>query len=358
MRRELITSYDPKSPVSEVFRTLRTNIQFMNSSHGLKSLLVTSTLPEEGKSWVASNLAVTFAQAGKKVVLIDADMRKGRQFSIFNVKPIPGLSNFLSGLTNSGKESNEDIFTYIQQTSIDNLYVIPAGNVPPNPSELLISDKMAEMLTRLEQFCDIVIFDGTPSALVTDAVIVSRLVDSTIIVTAYKRTKADNLKKIVKSIQNVGGKIAGVVINKMPVSQKEYKEKYYYGSSYTMPVPIKNRKAISYSREEKEVAIKIEQPTREKNIQEKKEIPLKVKEKQQIEERYKESVEYKQEENKKHIYDFEKEEKDEKENIEKIENKKVEDTPRKDLNTEDLLKDINSYLEREKAKLSQGEKHD
>ena len=93
MKKELVTQQDPKSPISEIFRTLRTNIQFMNTKGRLKSILITSTLPGEGKSWVASNLAVTFAQAGKKVILIDADMRKGRVYSIFGVSPRPGLSN-------------------------------------------------------------------------------------------------------------------------------------------------------------------------------------------------------------------------------------------------------------------------
>ena len=97
LKKELITQRDPKSPVSEVFRTLRTNIQFMSTNKKLKTLLITSTFPSEGKSWVASNLAVTFAQAGNKVILIDADMRKGRQYTIFGVSPRPGLSNYLSG---------------------------------------------------------------------------------------------------------------------------------------------------------------------------------------------------------------------------------------------------------------------
>lgn len=92
MRKEVITHQDPKSPISEIFKTLRTNIQFMSTKGKLKTILVTSTLPGEGKSWVSSNLAVTFAQAGKRVVLIDADMRKGRQYTIFGVSPRPGLS--------------------------------------------------------------------------------------------------------------------------------------------------------------------------------------------------------------------------------------------------------------------------
>lgn len=232
MKRELIAHRDPKSPVSEVFRTLRTNIQFMNTNNKLKTLLVTSTLPNEGKSWVTANLAVTFAQAGKKVILVDADMRKGRQYTIFEVSPRPGLSNYLSGFdSNTGEEISEDLANYIQETQVPNLYIIPAGNIPPNPSELLISTKMVNLLDRLKELCDLVIIDGTPCELVTDAIILSRIVDSTVIVTAHKQTKKDDLQKIVTNIQNVGGKIAGIVLNKIPVSAKKYEQSYYYGST-------------------------------------------------------------------------------------------------------------------------------
>lgn len=232
MRKELIAQRDPKSPVSETFRTLRTNIQFMNTNNRLKTLLITSTLPGEGKSWVASNLAITFAQAGKKVVLIDADMRKGRQYAIFEVSPRPGLSNYLSGIdSNSEENSMDEIIDYIQETEVKNLYVISAGNIPPNPSELLITPKMVNLLDKLKQVSDIVIIDGTPCELVTDSVILSRLVDSTVIVTAHKQTKKDTLQKIVTNIQNVGGKIAGIVLNKIPVSAKKYEQSYYYGST-------------------------------------------------------------------------------------------------------------------------------
>lgn len=229
MRKELIAHKDPKSPISEIFRTLRTNIQFMNTSKKMKTLLVTSTFPGEGKSWVASNLAVTFAQAGKKVILIDADMRKGRQYVIFGVSPRPGLSNYLSQIEiDENEDPSEDIADYIQKTGVQNLYLMPAGNIPPNPSELLVSPQMMQLLEKLKEICDIVIIDGTPCELVTDSVILSRIVDSTIIVTAYKITKKEALERVIKNIQNVGGKLAGVVINQIPISGKKYEEKYYY----------------------------------------------------------------------------------------------------------------------------------
>ena len=231
MKRELIVHQDPKSPISEVFRTLRTNIQFMNTKGKLKTILVTSTLPGEGKSWVSSNLAVTFAQAGKKVVIIDADMRKGRQYSIFGVSPKPGLSNYLSGVGANDEEEDLDLADFIQETEIDGLYLISAGNIPPNPAELLIAPQMVDLLDRLKDICDIIIIDGLPSQLVTDALILTRLVDTTLIVTASKATKKEDLKRVVGNIQNVGGKIAGIVVNKIPMNAKKYEQSYYYGST-------------------------------------------------------------------------------------------------------------------------------
>ena len=233
MRKELIVHQDPKSPISEVFRTLRTNIQFMNTKGKLKTLLVTSTMPGEGKTWVSSNLAVTFAQAGKKVVLIDADMRKGRQYTIFGASPRPGLSNYLSGVGEDYDEEDDevDLADYIQETGVENLYLIAAGNIPPNPSELLIAPQMVELLDRLKEVCDIIIIDGTPAQLVTDALILARLVDTTVVVAASNQTKREDLKRCVTNIQNVGGKIAGIVMNKMPINAKKYKQSYYYGST-------------------------------------------------------------------------------------------------------------------------------
>ena len=246
--KELIVQKDPKSPVSEVFRTLRTNIQFMNANKKLKTLLITSTFPGEGKSWVASNLAVTFAQAGNKVILIDADMRKGRQYKIFDALPRPGLSNYLSGM-DLEEEEDPDISKYLQRTEVNNLLIMTAGNIPPNPSELLVSDQMNKLLKDLKSVCDIVVIDGTPCELVTDSVILSRIVDSTVIVTAHKETKKDNLEKIVRNIKNVGGNLAGVVINKMPVSIKKYNENYYYASTTASTIDSEFKKREKETKE-------------------------------------------------------------------------------------------------------------
>lgn len=231
MKKEIIAHRMPKSPISEVFRTLRTNIQFMNTKRGLKTILVTSTSPAEGKTWVTANLAVTFAQANKRVLLVDCDLRKGRQFSMFGVAPVPGISNYLSGISANGGESSQDIMSYVKTTEVPNLFIITAGSIPPNPSELLVSDQMQDAIEKLKDAFDLVIFDGTPSFLVTDAVIISRYVDTTIIVAAYKQTKIEDLQKIKRDIENVGGKIAGVVINKVPIAQKKYESAYYYGTN-------------------------------------------------------------------------------------------------------------------------------
>ncbi len=248
MLKELIVQRDPKSPISEVFRTLRTNIQFMNTNKNLKTLLLTSTVPEEGKSLIAANLAATFAQANKRVVLIDCDMRKGRQHNLFGTSPRPGLSNYLSGISDSGEESSEDLAKYIRSTEVENLYLIPAGNVPPNPSELIASEKMMKLLKELEEICDMIILDGTPSLIVTDAIILSRVVDSTLIVTSQNKTKLEDLNKVKKDIDNVGGKIAGVVINKVEVNNKQYQDRYYYyGHKSNLPAKTKKKQASNSS---------------------------------------------------------------------------------------------------------------
>ncbi len=243
MKKEVVAHKDPKSPISEIFRTLRTNIQFINTNKNIQTLLVTSTLPGEGKSWIASNLAVAFAQTGKKVVLIDADMRKGRQYIIFDVPPTPGLSNYLSKVgMNSKQATSDEILDCIQKTEVPNLYLMPSGSIPPNPSELLVSSKMIKVLEKFKQAFDIVVIDGTPCELVTDSVILSRVVDATILVTAHKVTKKDALERVIKSIQNVGGNLTGIVVNKIPISGKKYEKRYYYyGESSENSTQIDNK---------------------------------------------------------------------------------------------------------------------
>mgnify|MGYP000399383522 FL=1 len=230
MKKELITKIDAKSPVSEVFRSLRTNIQYMSKSSSCQTILLTSTTQGEGKSWIVSNLAVTFAQTGKNVIIIDADMRRPRQNNIFGIDMFPGLSNYLAGMSSRGTDKNIAVKDCIQATEIDNLYVLPAGNIPPNPSELLESTKTKELLNELKKIFDVVIFDGAPCLLVTDATIISRIVDSTILVASYKTTKIDELKDAKRRIEAIGGHVAGVVLNRTKLTKKKYENSYYSSS--------------------------------------------------------------------------------------------------------------------------------
>ena len=324
MKKEIITYREPKSPISEIFRTLRTNVQFANTKRGLHSLLITSTTPGEGKSWVSANLAVAFAQAGKKVILVDCDMRKGRQFSIFDVSPTPGLSNFLSGINSNGEDSSPNILSYIKETEVDNLYIITAGNIPPNPSELLVSEQMTQAVEELKSVCDLVIFDGTPCSLVTDAVIMSRYVDTTLIVSAYKTTKMDDLEKVKRDIENVGGKIAGVVINKVPTSQKQYYATYYYGASDLKKTSTRKTKP---TKEEEELLI------------ERKRQELKEKSKNAISQNKVKNKPVDPKKAKSEIFDFDKADEEEKSTI----------------NSMDLLKQMSKYVDEEKAKLKKGD---
>lgn len=227
--KNIVTNVDSRSPLAEAVKTLRTNLQFMQPSEGLQTVLITSTLPSEGKSWVTSNLAVAFAQTGKKTVIVDADMRKGTMHYLFDLPLTPGLSNYLSGVN---LKKNSSISSVLQETEVENLYVITAGDIPPNPSELLLSEKLDKLFKELEKIADIVIFDGTPSLLVTDAMILSRKVNSTIIIAEYNRTKTNNLKQVKEEIEKVGGKVAGVVLNKVPTKGKGYGYGYSYGYSY------------------------------------------------------------------------------------------------------------------------------
>ncbi len=231
MKKELITKLDPKSPVSEVFRALRTNIQYMGKVGNGQSILMTSTMQGEGKSWIVANLAITFAQAGKNVIIVDSDMRRPRQNTIFGVDMYPGLSNYLSGITSRGVEEDISIKDCVQPTEVDNLYIIPAGNIPPNPSELLATPKVKQLIKELKNIFDIIIFDGAPCLVVTDSTVLSRSVDYTLLTAAQKLTKTDDLKEAKKRIEAVGGNVAGVVLNRVKMSAKRYENKYYYYQS-------------------------------------------------------------------------------------------------------------------------------
>lgn len=250
MKKEVITQLDPKSPVAEVFRALRTNLQFMNRFGKTQTILLTSTVQAEGKSWVSANLATAFAQTGRKVVIVDADMRKPRQHKIFSVKMCPGLSNYLSEINELGRREKFEYTDCIQKTEVENLYLLPSGNIPPNPSELLLTEKIEELMKELSNEFEVVIFDGAPCLLVTDSTIISRLVDSTVLVVSQKYTKTDDLKEAKKRIKSVGGKLVGVVLNRVEVSNKKYADKYYYANTSMPSVEVKKTRQTRERHEE------------------------------------------------------------------------------------------------------------
>lgn len=221
MKAELITIYDPKSPVSEMFRALRTNLQYFNEQKkGGFSILVTSTMQEHGKSFVTANIAVTFAKIDKKVLLIDTDIRKPRLHKIFEMDNDRGLSDYLANRTEN---------LLVRKTKVTNLSIVTAGSIVANPSELLDSEKFKDLLAELKNYYDYIIVDSSPAVIVTDPIIVSGLVDTTVLVGIYGKTRVDDIKSVIRKINHVGGKIAGVVMNKVNVSMKKYDNKYFYG---------------------------------------------------------------------------------------------------------------------------------
>ena len=220
MAKELIVANRPKSGVSEAIKTIRTNLQFSSVDEKVKKILVTSSFPGEGKSFISANLAVSFAQTGAKVLIIDCDMRKGRQHTIFELSDETGLSNLLITDLKEYKK-------YIIETCVENLFVLPRGIVPPNPSELLASEKNKELINMLEKEYDIIILDGPPVGGLTDSVVMSNLADKIVIVSAYKNTPIELLEKTTKSLSNFKDKIAGVILNKVPSSKNNYYNNYY-----------------------------------------------------------------------------------------------------------------------------------
>lgn len=219
--KDIITYSDPKSSVSEGIRTIRTNLQFSNIDQDVKKIMVTSSMPGEGKSFISANLAIAFAQDGKKVLVIDCDLRKGRMHRIFEEGNGKGLSNLLID------DIEEKYKKYIKQTKVPNLSIITAGVVPPNPSELLNSEANKKLISILEKEYDYIIFDCVPINGLPDSLIMSNLVDKTILVSAIKETPIELLQQTTKSLQNVESNIAGIVVNKTNSNHDKYYGHYY-----------------------------------------------------------------------------------------------------------------------------------
>lgn len=224
LKEELVVATNPKEIISEQIRTIRTNLQFTSADEKIKTILITSSIPSEGKSFISSNLATAFAQNNKKVLIVDCDMRKGRVNKIFKISNRIGLSNLLA----YKEDDEENLEDYVFKTKIDNLYVIPRGKVPPNPSELLNSQKTAKLISLLSEIFDYIIFDGPPVNGLSDSLIMSDFVDRTIVVTSLNSAPIELLESTKKMLTNVNAKVAGVIVNKVPRRKGSGKSYYYY----------------------------------------------------------------------------------------------------------------------------------
>ncbi|SDS29690.1 capsular exopolysaccharide family [Paenibacillaceae bacterium GAS479] len=218
----LVTFYEPKSPISEAYRSLRTNIQFSSFDEPIKIMMVASANPGEGKSTTASNLAVTYAQEGKKVLLIDADLRKPSVFKVFNVSNRVGLSTVVSGQCH--------VQDAVQDTMVENLFVLTSGPVPPNPSELLASQSMKTILEEFKADYDVVIFDTPPVLAVTDSLIVSAMCQGVLLVVQAGKVKSELVRKAKANLEHVHARILGVVLNNTKSRKGDKYNYYYYGA--------------------------------------------------------------------------------------------------------------------------------
>ncbi|MFA9396919.1 MAG: CpsD/CapB family tyrosine-protein kinase [Clostridiaceae bacterium] len=220
----LIVEKQPKSPISESYRTLRTNIEFSSIDNETKKILITSSGPQEGKSTLSANLALTMAQSGKKTIYIDCDLRKPTVHKKFRITNRLGLSNLLV----NGLKIEETVMCYAP-----NLDILTAGTIPANPSEIISSKRMKLFMQLAENKYERIIIDSPPLNAVTDAQILSSLVDGVVLVVAANQTEVESAKKAKDLLDKVNANILGVVLNK---SEKGHGKKYagngyyyYYG---------------------------------------------------------------------------------------------------------------------------------
>lgn len=227
---ELLIYSDPRSGLSEAYRQLRTSILLSTAGHAPKTLLITSSLPSEGKTTTATNTAVSLAQTGAKVLIVDADMRRPRLHSVFNVANGEGLSTLLSS------ESTEaDISRVVKVDDGTKMHILTSGPIPPNPAELIGSEQMASLLKRLQKHYSHVVIDSPPITSFTDGVLIASMVDGVILVVHSGKSSRQVVKRAKQLLHDVGSRILGVVLNNVNLRSQDnyhYYQTYYHRNSY------------------------------------------------------------------------------------------------------------------------------
>ena len=203
----LITLTDPRSPVSEAYRTLRTNLSFSSLDEPIRTLVVTSPAPDEGKSTTVANLAVTMAQGGRSTILVDCDLRRPALHTLFDIQSEPGLTNLLL---------EEDGQPALQQTEVEGLQILTSGPLPPNPADLLGSQKIDKVIASLVEQADVVLFDAPPVMAVTDAAVLGAKVDGVLLVISAGKTRRDHAERAKEMLERANVRIVGAALTNAP----------------------------------------------------------------------------------------------------------------------------------------------
>ena len=219
--KAIISYNDPKSVISEQYRAIRTNIEYSNVDQNTKTILVTSSDKNEGKTTTVSNLAVSFANLNKKVLLIDCDLRNPSIHKMFRLNNIYGLTDILA--------KDRAVDKCIQETELENLYVLTAGAIPPNPAEILSSEKMKNLIEDLKNIYDYIFIDTPPIGLVTDAGVLSSFIDGVVLVVKSESVEKKYLEETKKKLDAVDARILGAILNSYKSEQKDYNYYSYYG---------------------------------------------------------------------------------------------------------------------------------
>jgi succinoglycan biosynthesis transport protein ExoP len=222
---KLIAAKHPLSPTAEAYRVVRTNIQFSSIDRPARTLMITSPNPSEGKSVMIANLAVVMAQSGMKVIVVDTDLRRPVQHRIF------GLPN-RNGMSDAVIQPHGDINDFLQNTSVQNLRLMSSGSLPPNPAEMLGSERLVHIMEELKAVADIILFDSPPTLVVTDAAILGSRTDGAILVNDSGNTRTAEARRAADELRRVRVNLLGVVLNRIPLGGRG--SYYYYNYSYYM----------------------------------------------------------------------------------------------------------------------------